>query len=280
MSGGGTDPFSNTTTRNILQHIISPKVVSDGVSGYAVKTDLINIDDAYINNQLYTDSITVQDNGVTNADKLILTTDASKTYITSTTSAGNRSELILVNGGTEIDNQDNSNNGTLLLQTDTSGNGYVRAGYSGSGTENLYLGTQSVNTVTLTPQGNMTVTGTVTGSNLKRYTQTGVSYSGGYYAFSSALIPANSPGVYTFLIYSSTGAILQGTIIVGLSSNATAFGNYYNTSLSGTPPAPPTPPAYDLGSSGPNFFLRESVDLTTGSPYTVVTASIIIQQIA
>jgi hypothetical protein len=280
MSGGGTDPFSNTTTRNLLQHIISPKVVSDGATGYAVKTDLINIDNAYVNNNLYVDTLTVQDNNTTNADKLVLRTNGGQSYITSTTSAGARSALILTNSGTEVKNQDNSNNGTLLLQTDTSGNGYVRAGYSGSGTENLYLGTQALNSVTIAPSGNMSVTGTITASNLKRYTQTGVSYSGGYYAFSSALIPANSPGVYTFLIYSSTGAILQGTIIVGLSSNATAFGNYYNTSLSGTPPAPPTPPAYDLGSSGPNFFLRESVDLTTGTPYAFVTADIIIQQIA
>ncbi len=44
----GNDPFSGTTTRNLLQHIISPKIVTDGSSGYAVKTDLINIDNVYI----------------------------------------------------------------------------------------------------------------------------------------------------------------------------------------------------------------------------------------
>jgi len=45
------DPFSNTNVRNILQHVISPKVVADDAStGYVVKTDLINIDDAIVGN--------------------------------------------------------------------------------------------------------------------------------------------------------------------------------------------------------------------------------------
>lgn len=47
MTTPGNDPFSGTTTRDLLQHVISPKVVSDGSSGYAVKTDLINIDGIY-----------------------------------------------------------------------------------------------------------------------------------------------------------------------------------------------------------------------------------------
>ena len=39
-----TDPYTNTTTvKNILQHIIVPKIVSDGSSGYVTKTDLINV---------------------------------------------------------------------------------------------------------------------------------------------------------------------------------------------------------------------------------------------
>ena len=40
-----TDPFANTTTvKNILQHVLSPKIVSDGSGGYVTKTDLVNID--------------------------------------------------------------------------------------------------------------------------------------------------------------------------------------------------------------------------------------------
>ena len=38
------DPFANTTTvKNILQHIISPKLVTDGSGGYVSKTDLVNV---------------------------------------------------------------------------------------------------------------------------------------------------------------------------------------------------------------------------------------------
>jgi hypothetical protein len=38
------DPFANTTTvKNILQHVISPKIVSDGSGGYVTKTDLVNV---------------------------------------------------------------------------------------------------------------------------------------------------------------------------------------------------------------------------------------------
>lgn len=47
MTTPGNDPFSGTNTRNILQHIISPKIVSDGSTGYAVNTDLINVDGIY-----------------------------------------------------------------------------------------------------------------------------------------------------------------------------------------------------------------------------------------
>jgi hypothetical protein len=40
-----SDPFANTTTvKNILNHIISPKIVKDGSAGYTTKTDLVNID--------------------------------------------------------------------------------------------------------------------------------------------------------------------------------------------------------------------------------------------
>jgi len=41
MSG---DPFANTTTvKNILQNIISPKLVNDGSGGYVSRTDLVNV---------------------------------------------------------------------------------------------------------------------------------------------------------------------------------------------------------------------------------------------
>jgi hypothetical protein len=40
-----SDPFANTTTvKNILQHVLSPKIVNDGNGGFRTETDLVNID--------------------------------------------------------------------------------------------------------------------------------------------------------------------------------------------------------------------------------------------
>jgi hypothetical protein len=40
-----SDPFANTTTvKNILQHVLSPKIVSDGSGGYTTKVDIVNVD--------------------------------------------------------------------------------------------------------------------------------------------------------------------------------------------------------------------------------------------
>ena len=40
-----SDPYAGTVTvRNILNHIISPKIVSDGNGGYITRVDLVNID--------------------------------------------------------------------------------------------------------------------------------------------------------------------------------------------------------------------------------------------
>jgi hypothetical protein len=49
----GNDPFSGSNTRNILQHIISPKIVDTGSGAHAVKLDLINVDNAYISGRFY-----------------------------------------------------------------------------------------------------------------------------------------------------------------------------------------------------------------------------------
>jgi hypothetical protein len=146
MSTLGNDPFSNTNIRNLLQHVVSPKIVSDGTGGYQVKTDLINIDNAYVQNNTTTKELTVQNSST--SDKLVVTTDGSKSYITTTTSAGVRSELVLEGAQVDIKNPGNTGNGVLILQTDTSGNGYIRAG-SGALTGNLYLGSQANNVITI-----------------------------------------------------------------------------------------------------------------------------------
>lgn len=155
MSTAGNDPFSNTTTRNLLQHLVSPKVVSDGTGGYQVKTDLINIDNAYVQNNTISKQLTVQNSPT--SDKLVVTTDGSKSYITTTTSAGVRSELVLDGAQVEVKNPGNTGNGVLLLQTDVLGNGYVQAGTGGSGSETLFLGTKNFgNTLQISP--NTTIT--------------------------------------------------------------------------------------------------------------------------
>lgn len=162
MTSAGNDPFSNTNTRNIIQHIISPKVVNDGSGGYNVKTDLINIDNAYIDNQLGSEIVRVQTNPQINSNVMTLYTDTSTSHISCYTSGGVGSGLTINTNGLQIDNPNNSGSGNLLLQTNTSGDGYIRAGQSGSGTEHLYLGTQTTNSVDISPNGNVSITGNVT----------------------------------------------------------------------------------------------------------------------
>jgi len=47
-----SDPLSGTNTRNLIQHVFSPKIVGP-TGGYVVKTDLINIDNIYISGTAY-----------------------------------------------------------------------------------------------------------------------------------------------------------------------------------------------------------------------------------
>jgi hypothetical protein len=53
MSGGGNDPFSGSNTRNLLQHIVSPKIVENGTGGYEVRIDLTNVDNIYASGTIY-----------------------------------------------------------------------------------------------------------------------------------------------------------------------------------------------------------------------------------
>ena len=152
-SSVGTDPFSGTTTRNLLQHIVSPKIVADN-SVYTVKTDLINIDNAYIS-------------------------------------------------------------------------------------------------------------GTVLAKNLMRYTQSNVAFAGGFYNFSNCLIPVGKPAVYTFLIYSPLGKMIDGRILIG-NNNRTIFYSYYNTV---------SVPIMNYILTGTNIYPCLSPDMGE-------TMSIIVQQIA
>lgn len=53
MSGGGNDPFSGSNTRNLLQHLVSPKIVENGTGGYEVRVDLTNVDNIYASGTIY-----------------------------------------------------------------------------------------------------------------------------------------------------------------------------------------------------------------------------------
>ncbi len=45
-----SDPYEGSVTvRNILNHIISPKIVNDAFSGYVTKVDLVNVDRLVLN---------------------------------------------------------------------------------------------------------------------------------------------------------------------------------------------------------------------------------------
>ena len=45
-----SDPYADTIiVRNILNHVISPKIVSDGSGGYTTKVDLVNVDTIRLN---------------------------------------------------------------------------------------------------------------------------------------------------------------------------------------------------------------------------------------
>ena len=63
MATGGNDPFLGSNTRNLLQHVLSPKIVSDGSNGYAVKLDLINVDNIYASGSIYASGGTIGGGG-------------------------------------------------------------------------------------------------------------------------------------------------------------------------------------------------------------------------
>ena len=57
MASPGNDPFSGSNTRNLLQHVFSPKIVQGvtgaSIGGYDVRLDLINVDNIYTTGTIY-----------------------------------------------------------------------------------------------------------------------------------------------------------------------------------------------------------------------------------
>ena len=96
MATGGNDPFLGSNTRNLLQHVLSPKIVSDGNNGYATKLDMINIDNIYASGTIYgtagsvvgRTTKTVIANGTTNVSVSDTSVTANSVVILSLKTAG------------------------------------------------------------------------------------------------------------------------------------------------------------------------------------------------
>lgn len=226
MATPGNDPFSGTNTRNILQHIISPKVVSDGSSGYAVKTDLINVDNAYTKGTIYTSEITIC-NPTTLATIGQITANSTDVWIKA--------------------------------------NQNINFGQTGESITNtsLELSSPGTNSDTLQLGGSLSATGVIRGSNLQRYTETGVVWAGGNYSFSSCSMSLTTPAVYQFFMYSEGGVLLEGKIVVGLNSAIAINGSYNNQQGA---------PVYSVSLNINTFFPRQETDYSE-------PLNIIIQQI-
>lgn len=104
MASPGNDPFSGSNTRNLLQHVFSPKIVN-GVTGtsslgYDVRLDMINVDNIYVTGNVYGPSGPVSNTGITGTPKSVaffngsgnVTSDPNFTYtagVTGLSIAGN-----------------------------------------------------------------------------------------------------------------------------------------------------------------------------------------------
>lgn len=118
----GNDPFSNSSVQNVLQHTISPKIVTDGSSGYTVKTDLINVDNIYVTGNVYSNNVPL-----------------SAYYSATTFKTTGSFPTITLSGGTLAAGQ---NAGTLNQGTFATALGYG-SGQSNQGTNAIAIGLQA-----------------------------------------------------------------------------------------------------------------------------------------
>lgn len=97
MASPGNDPFSGSNTRNLLQHVFSPKIVNgvtgNSQSGYDVRLDMINVDNIYVTGNIYGPSGPISNLGITGTPKAVayfdsngnVTSDSNFTYTAGTT---------------------------------------------------------------------------------------------------------------------------------------------------------------------------------------------------
>jgi hypothetical protein len=103
----GTDPFSGTNTRNLLQHVFVPKIVKNNDNtSYVVKLDMVNIEDLFVQGTVYgnlygrsngtiiadgTNTVINSNGNVTSNSSIVLTvktpggTNVGKAYVSSVT---------------------------------------------------------------------------------------------------------------------------------------------------------------------------------------------------
>lgn len=106
------DPFSGTNTRNILEHLISPKIVvgPTGIGGYQVKTDLINVDTAYPNNIVTNTLQVLSDNIIgSHGQSLIIGTGPTGSGVFTNVTVDN---TLVVDGQTYLNTVSLSSSGT------------------------------------------------------------------------------------------------------------------------------------------------------------------------
>lgn len=139
MTTPGNDPFSGTNTRDLLQHVISPKVVSDGSSGYAVKADLINVDGIYAKG-----IIRAGTGGAGDVQSSSALTVVDSTYTNVYARITGNSSSVFVQGNTDIK--------------------FGKTGQTSTNTS-LTLGTGGSNNDALTVGGTLNVTGNFTGKS-------------------------------------------------------------------------------------------------------------------
>lgn len=138
-TGPGNDPFSGSNTRNILLHLVSPKIVNDGSGGYTVKTDLINVDNIYTTGLIRAGTAGAGD---------VQSSSAFTVYNPTTLTTYGRLT---------------ANSSNLWLQGTTN----IKFGQIAQGTTNttLVLGSPGSNTDALTVGGTLNVTGNFTGKS-------------------------------------------------------------------------------------------------------------------
>lgn len=179
-----SDPYVGTTTRNLLQHIISPKIVGATGGTYSVSTDIINVDNVFTT-------------GMIRAG----TSGAGDMQSSSAFTLYNPLNTSLVNGRLT------SGSGNLYVQGNTS----IQFGKIGTAVTNtqLTLGASGGNTDILNVGGTIQVTNSTYQQKTITYSGSTDNINGHTFSDIATQVGAGS-GTFTFAYYN--GASLVGGV--------------------------------------------------------------------